>query len=74
MAAPNPDLHRLCNGEDTPFESSILFLLELNAIIRSMHVVPMELTVSGVISFGWVRPHLGWPSQKFFMLHLTQDL
>ena len=25
MAAPDPDLQRLCSGEDTPFESSILF-------------------------------------------------
>ena len=50
------------------------FLPELYAIVRLMPVVPMELTVSGVISFGWVRPYLGWPSQKFFMLYLAQDL
>ena len=25
MAAPDPDLQRLCNDEDTPVESSILF-------------------------------------------------
>ena len=50
------------------------FLPELYAIVRSMPVVPVELTVFGVISFGRVYPHMGWPSQKFFMLHLAQDL
>ena len=28
------------------------FLPEIYAIVRSMPVVPMELTISGVISFG----------------------
>ena len=50
------------------------FLPELHAVVRLMPVVPMELIVFGVISFGRVCPHLGWPSQKFFMLHLAQDL
>ena len=57
-----------------PLNKVFYFLPELYAIIRSMFVVPVELTVPGVISFGRVRPHLGWPSQKFFMLHLAQDL
>ena len=57
-----------------PSNQVFYFLPEMNAIFRSMPVVPMELTVSGVISFGWVRPHLGWPSQKIFMLYLAQDL
>ena len=48
-----------------PSNQGFYFFPELYAIIRSMPVVPMELTVSGVISFGWVRPHLGWPSHKF---------
>ena len=74
MVALDPDLQRLCSGEDTPVESSIYFLPELYAIVCSMPVVPMELTVSCVISFGWVQPHLGWPSQKFFMVYLAQDL
>ena len=47
------------------------FLPELYAIVYSMPVVPMELTVPGIISFGWVRPHLGWPSQEIFMMYLT---
>ena len=51
----------------------LYFLPELYAIVRSMSVVLMELIVPGVISFGRVRPHLGGPSQKFFMLHLAQD-
>ena len=50
------------------------FLPELYAIVRSMFVVPMELTVPSVISFGRVFPYLGWSSQKVFMLHLMQDL
>ena len=50
------------------------FLPELYAIVHSMLVVLMELTVPGVISFGRVRPHLGRPSHKIFILHLAQDL
>ena len=50
------------------------FLPELYAIVRSLPVVPVELTVFGVISFGRVCSHLGWPSQKIFMLHLEQNL
>ena len=75
MAAPDPDLQRLCNGVDTPVESSILFcfLSWMKSSVRCPFV-PMELTVTGVISFGWIRPHLGWTSQEFFMLHLAQDL
>ena len=50
------------------------FLPELYAIVRSMPVVPMELVVPGVISFGRVCPHLGWPSYEFLMLYFAQDL
>ena len=57
-----------------PSNQVFYFLLELDAIVRSMPVVPMELIIPGVIFFGWVRPHLGWPSHKFFMLYLAQDL
>ena len=74
MAAPDLDLQRLCSGRDIPVESGIIFFPELYAIVRSMPVVPMELTVLGVISFGRVCPHMGWSYQKFFMLHLAQDL
>ena len=74
MVAPDPDLQRLYSGKDTPSNQVFYFLPELYAIVCSMPVVPMELTLPSVISFRWVRPHLGWPSQKFFMLHLAQDL
>ena len=57
-----------------PLNQVFYFIPELYAIVCSMLVVPMELTVLGVISFGWVRPHLGWPSQEIFMLYLAQDL
>ena len=60
--------------EISPTNQILYFLPELYAIFRSMFVVHMELTVPGVISFGRVCPHLGGPSQKFFMLHLAQDL
>ena len=62
MAALDPNLRRLCSGGDIPVESSILFPSWLYAIICSMPVVPMELTVPGVIFYGRVCPHLGWPS------------
>ena len=74
MAAPDLDHQRLCSGGDIPVESGILLFPELYAIVRLMPVVPMELTVLGVISFGRVCPHMGWPSHKFFMVHLAQDL
>ena len=35
------------------------FFYELYAIVRSMPVVPVELIVFGVISFGRVCPYLG---------------
>ena len=54
-----------------PSNQVFYFLPKLHEIVRSMPVVPMELTVPGIISFGWVRPHLEQPSQKFFMLHLA---
>ena len=54
-----------------PSNQVFYFLPGWDEIVRSMPVVPMELTVPGVISFGWVRPQLGWPSQKFFMLYLA---
>ena len=57
-----------------PSNQVFYFLPELYEIVRSMPMVLMKLTVPGVISFGWVCPHLGWPSQKFFMLYLAQDL
>ena len=52
MVAPDPDLQRLCSGEDTPSNQVFYFLPKLYAIVRSMPVVPMELTVPGVITFG----------------------
>ena len=61
-------------AEISPSNQVFYFLPELYAIIRSMPVVPVELIVLGVISFGRVCPYLGWPSQKFFMLHLAQDM
>ena len=53
MAAPDPDLQRLCSDEDIPVESNILFPY-LYAIVCSMSVVPVELTVPGVVSLSWV--------------------
>ena len=58
----------------SPSNQVLYFLPKLYAIVRSMPVVPMKLTVPGVISFGRVCPHLGWPSWEFFMLYLVQDL
>ena len=52
----------------------LYFLPELYAIVRSMPVVPMELTILGVISLGRVLPHLGRPSQELFVLYFAQDL
>ena len=49
-------------AEISPSNQVFYFLPELYIIVRSMPVVPMELTVPGVISFGRVCPHLGWPS------------
>ena len=49
-------------AEIFPSNQVFYFLPELYAIVRSMPVVPMELTVPGVISFGRLCPHLGWPS------------
>ena len=49
-------------AEISPSNKVFYFLSELYAIVRSMPVVPMELTIPGVISFGSVYPHLGWPS------------
>ena len=46
----------------SPSNQEFYFLLELYAIVRLMPVVPMELTVPSVISFGLVRPYLGQPS------------
>ena len=43
----------------SPSNQVFYFLPELYAIVRSMLVVPMELTVPGVISFSRVSPHLG---------------
>ena len=57
-----------------PSNQVFYFLPELYAFVCSMPVVLMELTVPGVISFGWVRPHLKWSSQELFMLYLAQDL
>ena len=50
------------------------FLPELYVIVCLMLVVPTEITVFGVISLGWVGPHLGRPSQELFVLYLAQDL
>ena len=58
-----------------PVSNQIFYLLpELYAIVRSVPVVPMELTIPRVISFGRICPHLGRPSQKLFMLYLVQEL
>ena len=43
--------------EIPPSDQVFYFLPELYVIVRSMSVVPMELTVPGVISFGRVCPH-----------------
>ena len=61
-------------AEISPSNQVFYFLPELYAVVRLMPVIPVELTVSGVISFGRVFPHLGWSSHKFFMLHLAQNL
>ena len=60
--------------EISPSNQVFYFLPKMYSIVRSMPVVPVELTVFGVISLGRVCPHLGWPSQKIFMLHIAQDL
>ena len=49
-------------AEISPSNQVFYFLPKLYAIVRSMPMVPMELTVPGVISFGRVCPHLRWPS------------
>ena len=49
-------------AEISPLNQVFYFLPKLYVIILSIPVVPMELTVPGVISFGRVYPHMGWPS------------
>ena len=53
VAEPDLGLQMLRSGGDIYAESNILFP-ELYAIVRPMPMVPMELTILGVISFGRV--------------------
>ena len=57
MAALDPDLEGYVAAEISSSNQVLYFLPELYAIIHSMPVVPMELTVPSVISFGRVCPH-----------------
>ena len=62
---------RVYEAAKIPASNQIFYLLpELYAIVRSVLVVPMELTIPRVISFCRICPHLGRPSKKLFILIL----
>ena len=52
VAEPDSSLQMLRRGGDTAPNQILYFLPELYAVVHSMPVVPMELTILRIISFG----------------------